>query len=137
MIRKSLLILSIVGLVLSVGLWGVTSFYSVLITNGHWELSGDRGALDIMNPSQDLSPDWVWWRETQPNSWWPIWYGYPTRAWRLAIPLWIPALAFAILPAISFVSSRRRRSRSKHGLCVGCAYDLRGTEGACPECGLE
>ncbi len=51
-------------------------------------------------------------------------------------PLWIPALVFAVLPACSFVSWVRSRWRTKHGLCVSCSYDLRGTKGACPECGV-
>ena len=56
----------------------------------------------------------------------------------LAVPLWIPALAFAIPPA--WAAARRRRARAAarvaRGQCPACAYDLTGNlSGVCPECG--
>ena len=44
----------------------------------------------------------------------------------------------AILPAISLRSDLRkwrRRRRARLGLCPFCAYDLRASQGRCPECG--
>ena len=53
----------------------------------------------------------------------------------LQVPFWSLTLATAVLPLIVFARSKvRRRRRSKHA-CVECGYDLRGSPGACPECG--
>jgi hypothetical protein len=49
------------------------------------------------------------------------------------IPLWLPAALFAVLPAARLY--RRIRPRYAGGLCPTCGYDLRASEGRCPECG--
>ena len=55
------------------------------------------------------------------------------------IPLWAPALAVAAPPLVAAWRRRRRdrlrRERAAAGLCPACVYDLRGSTGACPECG--
>ena len=55
---------------------------------------------------------------------------------------WFLVLLTALLPlawAWRWTRSRVRRRvwarRARLGLCVQCAYDLRGTPGQCPECG--
>jgi hypothetical protein len=45
-----------------------------------------------------------------------------------------------LVPAVMIEGVRRRRARVRRrrmagGLCVACGYDLRASEGACPECG--
>ena len=53
-----------------------------------------------------------------------------------AAPIWI------ICIPLLFVSQRwtrralRTRYRTRRGLCLNCGYDLRGTPGRCPECGI-
>src|SRR5205814_667146 len=69
----------------------------------------------------------------------------PTGRWNyrwghteLILPLWIPVLASALLPAVWFTLTRRRvirRRRRQMGACEYCGYDLRATPGRCPECG--
>jgi hypothetical protein len=51
-------------------------------------------------------------------------------------PMWFVTLVFAVPPALRVLTRRRRhrRYRIAQGLCVACGYDLRGSEGACPEC---
>ena len=53
-------------------------------------------------------------------------------------PYWVPALAFAALPALAAVRRLRARRRARGlNLCRSCGYDLRATPGRCPECGTE
>jgi hypothetical protein len=51
------------------------------------------------------------------------------------VPLWLLAVAFAVLPAARGVSRLRRRRKHRIGLCPTCGYDLRATPDRCPECG--
>ena len=43
----------------------------------------------------------------------------------------------AVWSAVAFVTERvlRRKLRVATGQCEGCGYDLRASEGRCPECG--
>ena len=59
----------------------------------------------------------------------PIWRGL------LLNTIFYSSIIWLLIPG-PFVL--RRFIRCKRGLCVTCAYDLRGVEHeACPECGLE
>jgi hypothetical protein len=64
-------------------------------------------------------------------------YGYTTQI--LRVPDWSLVAALAVLPAIfafrQIRAVRRRRRRSRLGLCPACGYDLRASPGRCPECG--
>jgi hypothetical protein len=52
----------------------------------------------------------------------------------LVVPLWAPALAAMILPAVWL---RRKSSiREVPDRCRRCDYDLRATPDRCPECGM-
>ena len=59
----------------------------------------------------------------------PVWSGFVVNT------LFYTALIIALSP-VPFVM--RGKIRQRHGLCVKCAYDLRGVDHeACPECGEE
>ena len=55
------------------------------------------------------------------------------------VPYWFLALLTAVGPIVRTVerirTRQRVRFRSRRGLCVRCGYDLRASEGRCPECG--
>ncbi len=48
--------------------------------------------------------------------------------------LWV-TICLATLCYLHLLPWLRTRYRRKTRLCVGCAYDLRGSVGRCPECG--
>jgi hypothetical protein len=52
----------------------------------------------------------------------------------VAIPLWMPAVLFALLSALAWRLGRRRVAQ---GHCANCGYNLTGNvSGRCPECGI-
>jgi hypothetical protein len=67
--------------------------------------------------------------------------GHAFNMWHWLVPTWSLVLAFAVLPTIvafrQIRAVRRRRRRSRLGLCPACGYDLRATPDRCPECGRE
>jgi hypothetical protein len=145
MFRKTLTILSLIGLLLSVGAWGVSYFYFQFsymsarkvvcleegcLRWGPYPYSGvplvrnADGGFEVAKYSFrfggfiGFATDWL-----------------PNRRLLLSLPLWMPASLFAILPCYHFLPSHRRRKRRNLGLCVACGYDLRGSAERCPECG--
>jgi hypothetical protein len=58
---------------------------------------------------------------------------YPFVA--VGFPAWFVALLGATPLAIRYGAKRRRSRRVAQGKCARCGYDLRGSEGNCPECG--
>lgn len=53
----------------------------------------------------------------------------------IAIPHWFLGGLFAVLPVGMPIRRYRTAARVGRGLCVSCGYDLRASEGRCPECG--
>ena len=157
MLRKTLTILSLIGLLLSVGLWVASAFgwgircahtgyyFSwrnayLSISDGYLAAIWDRynrfetmvGTLHIpyvaCSDSDHTNMGWL-----VNNFAEPYWSGYYPC---LRLPLWSLPVAFSVIPACSVGGPwLRRRSRSTHGLCVKCGYDLRGSKDKCPECG--
>lgn len=55
----------------------------------------------------------------------------------IVLPLWPIALLLLPLPLWWLAGARQSRLRRRLGLCQTCGYDLRHSEGRCPECGTE
>ena len=57
--------------------------------------------------------------------------------WVVIVPLWMFVMVTAMPPLWWLLTAPRvrRRRRIRKGLCPTCGYDLRGSMGACPECG--
>ena len=145
MLRKTLTILSLIGLLLSVGLWGVSyhlrpRFCWVSLTATRMCISS-RGAMIFVaydEKRRSLS-GWAFLGFDQ--------QGYETflkpevripwgrAALRVVAPLWIPTVLFSAYPLYLKSGVHRRRERKKLGLCLKCGYDLRASKDRCPECG--
>ena len=149
MFRKALTILSLIGLLLSVGLWAV-SYLNVEYVSSRRQTRSIRVANGLLRVSQSMliyeetNPSWLGLHSSGFTGFHTLWtpsYSYDKnsrfRYWRLAIPFWIPTSLFSIILLPPLVQSCRRRKRRKLGLCVKCGYDLRGSKDRCPECGEE
>ncbi len=144
MIRKTLTILSLIGLLLSIACL-VASMFDVVLTDRPCKLFLSNAHLGIIGYYDDFTLGGTiffsgpWWSSFAPsfgNS--AINVGGSTfRMWSLSIPLWMPTALFGFLFWRSFVPLYRRRKRKKLGLCLKCGYDLRGSQERCPECGTE
>ncbi len=147
MFRKTLTIISLIGLLLSVGLWAVSYFYlsyTIQTRSVHTQYAAAWGGLQYSSSAPPLRHGGQRFR-LRVGSWWNLrgFRDFETgwvpskRAGHLFIPLWIPSVLCSFVFAISYAPLRRRRKRKKLGLCVKCGYDLRASKDRCPECGNE
>ena len=143
MIRKTLIILSLVGFLTSLGLWSIS--YAVLgWSNGRTIISVSGGAIRYV--------EFVGMSTTRTERWYGGFSSFstaliPRLGWRRVItgqggtlhfilPIWIPTAFFATVLWFSCRPLYVRRRRRRLGLCVNCGYNLTGTEsGVCSECG--
>ena len=146
MIRKTLTIFSLIGLLLSVGLWGVSYLSVEYISSQQFPDFGVVNGLLIIGKAKTLQlatgvyygnkqfSRTLWW----PPEGFPFWSSDPTFGWCILLPLWMPMLLFAsAIMSCSLAGRLRCRKRKKLGLCLKCGYDLRGSKERCPECGNE
>ena len=152
MLRKTMTVLSLIGLLLSVGVWGV-SYFNVLYNSRtvgctFWLAHGN---LTLFVPQttkayqgwynvgfSGFSTNWTGQINVHPSD--RPTYRRNLLHWSrqnmiLTIPLWIPTIICA--PATLALPLHRRRRRKKLGLCLRCGYDLRASKDRCPECGTE
>ena len=147
MLRKTLTILSLIGLLLSVGLWGVSKFQFTFEYCGHWLglIEGDIVWCD-QTPAPIGSWSWSWLGMEGSGTffytiagaasnriqgrWWPS-----ANSSYVCVPIYWLAMLFVILPVFDVLGLNSRRKRRKRGLCLNCGYNLKGlTEPRCPEC---
>ena len=146
MIRRTLTTLSLIGLLLSVGLWGV-SYFSISYErtlDGMWtrlELTGaklyymEADFSDSDSTVGSWSIDGFSFKSGSPVPW--MTFG-PLGFWSVNMPLWIPTILFGSLFSYWYaLPLHRRRKGKKLGLCLKCGYDLRASKDRCPECGNE
>jgi hypothetical protein len=153
--RKLLAIAAAVSLVVCVAIsleWGRSYFVADRL--GYTFSGGTRGVRSLgcrssLGEILLTSLDYEWppadgWRfETEkprPTRRTPGWrhfhYGRnAANVYQLFFPHWLPITMFAIPPAFWLAAARRRRNRSRHGLCPSYGYDIRATSDRCPECG--
>ncbi len=142
MLRKTLTIVSLIGLLLSLAAWGV----------GYWDYhySWQNDAVSFRGGRVG------WWHRSNHDNgstglyqlrfnslWSGVWPYYERSDYHglishiFSLPLWIPTVFFTTLFWWSVLPLHRRRKRKKLGLCLKCGYDLRGSSERCPECGQE
>ncbi len=154
MIRKTLTILSLIGLLLSVGLWGVSCFNCrcdiyqnrrllvVGLNAGCFNITSAlnyplRGNVSVScGGFRGFSTNWS--GRIGITRYFRIYHVFDPWLWMLSIPLWMPTIAFgSVFCFCRPLLYHRRRKRKKLGLCVKCGYDLRASKERCPECGDE
>jgi hypothetical protein len=139
-LRKTLTILSLIGLLLSVGLWGVSYFHILYVPSQSPKpaivLRGGLVALTTVTVGAPLGFQCEGYRGL--NTWWlpprNEFYVSGPLGWRLAVPLWLPIMVLISLMIVTNTPIRRRKCK-KLGLCLRCGYDLRGSSKRCLECG--
>lgn len=138
MIRKGVTAVVLAGLLISLGLWGV-SYTPVTWTNGRTIISLSGGAIRRAEFSAlDAGPA-VWS--------WSGFQGFETAFLPsgsrtggglagFVMPLWMPAILFGIGFWMCIRPFLRRRRMRILGRCLNCGYDLTALKsGICPECG--
>ena len=134
--RKPLTILSLIGLLLSVGAWGAS--YLVMGHQGKAHIIAlHEGGIDYTHYTYDdrVEPYWYLLGFRRFRTHWRIYLFERLDGWGVFIPLWMPSGLFVVFLAMRFVPFARWRRRRKLGLCLKCGYDLRASEVRCPECG--
>ncbi len=132
MLRKTLTILSLLGLLLSVGLWGVSSKQPLQLICGSkqdgWGIEFGDGKLEILRLEQVIP--WSGGKSITADS-----NLVNTEFVEFSVRLLVLAIISGGILTYCLVPLRRRRKRKKLGLCLKCGYDLRGSKHRCPECG--
>lgn len=166
MIRKTLTIISLIGLLLSAVAWAGSYYgfsYNRVHFPSHTSFTFMNGFLQVLSLERwsNRGPEFrsflskhVTWSHGAPireiaekqslsllRAWRPYWKSGTFTSGKnfsvAVIPLWNLACLFLLLFGVSNLPLHRRRKRKKLGLCLKCGYDLRASKDRCPECGTE
>jgi len=141
--RKTFVVLSLIGLLTSLLLWGMS--YTVFgWSNGRTIISVSGGAFRYVKfLDQSAAESERWWSGFNgldtaliPSVGWKPWATGSGGRQHVLLPFWIPSAFFATTLWFCYKTFHARRQRNKRGLCVHCGYNLTGNvSGMCPECG--
>jgi hypothetical protein len=141
MFRKTLTILSLLGLLLSVLAW-VVSYLNIGHRGQKYTWGVSRGAAFWMHDEHagmGFQPSYYvqgfrGMRSIVRTTWLPHALRHRGSVVHVAIPLWMSTLFFGSCFFPLFRSSRRRKHK-RLDICVKCGHNLRGlTDHRCPEC---
>jgi hypothetical protein len=107
--------------------------YAVTSTSGGKTTRWKRGQFAYMRSEVGRDKLWMQMDNAPPTF-------FATKAIESAwvLPYWslvVVGLPLPILATVVFIRTRRRKHRSRAGLCRKCGYDLRASPDRCPECG--
>jgi hypothetical protein len=152
MLRRVLLILSVVGLLGSLGGWilsrkgsvqdgwaGIWSIEAPTWEYGSWSVSFATNSVIISKEHQDPLDCATSWHGATTD----LFVAQVSRAFQaggpfatsVRISLWAPIVVCMACPMLALLTETRQLIRRRLGLCFRCGYDLRGTPGPCSECG--
>jgi len=139
MIRKALMILSLIGLSMSLVAWGM-SYKVIAWSNGRTIIYVSSGAFRCFE-FVDIPPTmskWWWSGFNSFDTGWMPSAGTRLGMRHLVLPFWMPSSLFAGVLWYCNRPRALRRRRKKRGLCANCGYNLTGNvTGVCSECGME
>ncbi len=137
MIRKTLAIFFLLGLLTSAGAWAA-SYWNWEYT--HWKTEVALWGGTVVYRQHDAPPDkdagwrcygWISWPQTQ---WWPQRGSSLTHEWTV-YPLWMPAALFAVLYyGLKLILLLRSFYREMHDRCRVCGIEVQDTLLCCRTC---
>ncbi len=135
MLRKMLTIFSLIGLLLSVGLWGVSCVGVVRFSKSCVVQFRDGSLLYESRPYSGASGWHIWPSGVSFRSLLPGFVSIPANpSWEIWVPFWIPVVTLGVTFWLCRpLYHHRRRKRKKLGVCLKCGYDLRGSKGRAPD----
>ncbi len=138
MFRKTLAILSLIGLLLCVGLWGLNYRHLGYATT-EYSIEAVGGVVSFTRRLVTSSNEWMefgwFFHEWRPDTCWLPGYGGDGEEIWVSVSLWMPILAFSIVLSFFYLQASRRRWRKKTRPCPDCGQDLQGSEERCSKCG--